>query len=675
MTKNGNKGQTGMVVDRTAEHLAAIRAFVSKASVGNNDDSKTVATPLPEPATPPPEPEPKTAKVKVRVKEKTTSTEPPASDDGVKLPDPVALTQAMLHLAERSQPMIKDFLERVKLKPPEMQNINFSQISDLWLQMYQNMLADPQKLVTAQLDLWQNYARLWENTSKRLLGKPYETLAAPAANDRRFQDTAWSENTLFDFLKQSYLLTAGWLQHTVHETKELDPHIKRKLDFYTKQFVDALSPSNYLMTNPEALRVTAETGGENLVKGLQNLLQDLERGQGELHISMTDMKAFELGKNVATTPGKVVYQNDLMQLIQYAPTNEQVHTTPLLIIPPWINKYYILDLRQHNSFVRYCLDQGHTVFIISWVNPDEKLANKDFADYMTEGPMAALEQIKKITGEEEANVIGYCLGGTLLAAMLGYLEQAPAQPQLAHIKSATYFVAMVDFKDPGDISVFIDDTQLQVMEEMMAKKGYMDAYAMATTFNMLRANDLIWNFVVNNYLLGKEPFPFDLLYWNSDSTRMPAAMHSFYLRQMYQKNKLIEAGGIKLKGVPIDLRTVATPSFIVGTKDDHITPWKTVYTATQIYRGQTKFVLSGSGHIAGIINPPDAKKYNYWLNDTLPSSPDDWLKAANQQSGSWWPEWGKWIKPFGGEMIAARHPDTSAAIEDAPGSYVKVRAI
>ena len=387
---------------------------------------------------------------------------------------------------------------------------------------------------------------------------------------------------------------------------------------------------------------------------------------------MTDLDAFELGKNVAVTPGKVIFQTELMQLIQYAPTTEQVYQRPLLVIPPWINKYYILDLQPKNSFIRYALDQGFTVFVISWVNPDADHANKTFEDYMVEGPLAALDAIAQATGERDANVVGYCLGGTLLAAMLAYL----AEKQDRRIKAATFLASLTDFEDPGELGVFIDEEQLAAMDESMARRGYLEGREMATTFNMLRANDLIWSFVINNYLMGKEPFPFDLLYWNSDSTRMPYAMHSFYLRRFYQENRLIEPGGISLCGVPIDLRKIRLPVYMLSTREDHIAPWASTYAATRLYRGKTTFVLAGSGHIAGIINPPSVEKYGYWTNEALPADPADWLEGAAQHAGSWWPHWRDWSAAHAGKKIAARHPGDGALtpIEDAPGSYVRARA-
>src|SRR4051794_1120394 len=425
------------------------------------------------------------------------------------------------------------------------------------------------------------------------------------------------------------------------------------------------------MTNPEVLRATIESRGENLLNGLKNLLDDLERGKGHLHISMTEMTAFKIGENVAATPGKVVYQNDLIQLIQYAPTTETVKRRPLLIMPPWINKYYILDLRPRNSFIRWAVEQGHTVFVISWVNPDERLAKKNFEDYMREGPLAALDAIEQATGERTANVIGYCLGGTVLAATLAYMTAKRDN----RVKSATFFVTMVDFKEAGELSVFIDEEQLHALEERMQKKGYLEARDMHTTFNMLRANDLIWSFVVNNYLLGKQPFPFDLLYWNADSTRMPAAMHSFYLRKMYQQNLLAQPGGITLGGVPIDLRKIKTPAFLLSTREDHIAPWRSTYAATHLYSGPIKFVLSASGHIAGVVSAPGGK-CGHWANDNLPPSPDEWFAGATPHLGSWWPVWDEWITQLDSGRVPAREPGGGklTIIEDAPGSYVRVRS-
>src|SRR5262245_44179110 len=468
--------------------------------------------------------------------------------------DAQAWSQAMSRIAEQSQRLVADFLARNQ-NGQGMGAAGFDPmaIGRAFMEMTSRLMSDPGKLMEAQISLWQDYMNLWQSTAKRMMGQEADPVIAPAKDDRRFKDSAWQDNQVFDFVKQSYLLTARWLQSTAHNVDGLDEQTARKVDFYTRQFVDAMAPSNFMLTNPEVLRATIESRGENLVKGLQNLLDDLERGKGQLKISMTDMEAFEVGKNIAVTPGKVVFQNDLIQLIQYTPTTEKVAKRPLLIIPPWINKYYILDLKPANSFIKWAVDQGQTLFVISWVNPDEKLAAKTFSDYLLDGPIAALDAIEKATGEKDANVVGYCLGGTLLACLLAYLA---AKGEESRIASATFLTTLVDFKEAGELTVFIDEEQLAALEEKMNERGYLEGGEMANTFNMLRANDLIWSFVINNYLLGKEPFPFDLLYWNSDSTRMPAAMHSFYLRNMYQNNLLSERGGIELNGVPIDLTKV-----------------------------------------------------------------------------------------------------------------------
>src|SRR6516162_7291929 len=580
------------------------------------------------------------------------------------------LARQLSDVAKKSQHLVTEFLSR---QSPE-QGIGMASplaIGVAFFEMTARMMSDPSRMVQAQLSLWKDYLTLWQRTAQRFLGGDARPMIEPSAGDRRFRDAAWTENTLFDFIKQSYLLTARWLQSAVRDVEGIDERTARKVDFYTRQFVDALAPSNFLMTNPEVLRATIESRGENLLHGLKNLLDDLERGKGRLAISMTDMAAFRIGENIAVTPGKVVYQNDLLQLIQYKPTTATVKRRPLLIIPPWINKFYILDLRPANSFIRWAVDEGHTVFVISWVNPDERLAAKTFADYMREGLLAALDAIEEATGEREANVIGYCLGGTLLASTLAYM----AVKHDTRIKSATYFVAMVDFTEAGELSVFIDEEQLTALEERMNAKGYLEGRAMATTFNMLRANDLIWSFVVNNYLLGKSPFPFDLLYWNADSTRMPAAMHSFYLRNMYQENFLVKPGGITLNGVPIDLAKIKTPSFLLSTLEDHIAPWRSTYAATQLYKGPAKFVLSASGHIAGVVNPPGSK-YGHWENEIIPRTPEELLTTAPAVPDSWWPVRERWVSQYSGGEVPARHPGDGKLkpIEDAPGSYVKVRA-
>jgi polyhydroxyalkanoate synthase len=596
-------------------------------------------------------------------------TQPPDPTQPFRLPDPGLVTRTMSEVAERGQRIVTDFLKRQSEQGAEVDPLN---IGGAFLEMTTRLMSNPTRLMQAQIGLWQDYLTLWQNTARRIFGEPVNPVIAEDPRDRRFKDDAWRENEVFDFIKQSYLLSARFFQNVVTGVEGLEPKTAQKVDFYTRQFVDAMSPSNFLLTNPEVLRKTAETGGENLLKGLSHLLADLERGKGQLRIRMTDDSKFKVGENIAVTPGKVVYQNDLMQLIQYAPTTETVLKRPLLIIPPWINKFYILDLRPRNSFVRWAVEQGHTVFVVSWVNPDEPLAQKGFDDYMQEGIYDAIDAIEKATGEREINAIGYCLGGTLLATTLAHM----AAKKDKRVKTATYFVTMTDFEEAGELGVFIDEEQLKTLEERMSRRGYLEGAEMATTFNMLRANDLIWSFVVNNYLLGQEPFPFDLLYWNDDSTRMPARMHSFYLRRMYQQNDLVKPGGITLLGEPIDLRRITLPSYLISTREDHIAPWKSTYRATQIYKGPVRFVLAASGHIAGVVNAPDSGKYSHWINESLPPDAEEWFKGATELAGSWWPDWHRWITGHGAEKVPARIPGDAKlkVIEDAPGGYVKVVA-
>jgi polyhydroxyalkanoate synthase len=581
--------------------------------------------------------------------------------------DPAELGRRMMEIADRSSRLVTAFLEKQRHgETPEIDPLN---IGSAFLAMTKRMMSDPTRLLQTQMSLWQDYATLWSRTTQRLMGQEAEPLVTAEKGDKRFKDPAWNEVAVFDFIKQSYLLTARWLQGSVREVEGLDAKTAKKVDFYTRQFIDAMAPSNFVATNPEVLRSTLESRGENLVKGLENMLADLERGRGELAISMTDRDAFEIGRNIALTPGKVVFETELMQLIQYDPATETVARRPLLVIPPWINKFYILDLKPQNSLIRWAVEQGHTVFVISWVNPDGRLAGKSFADYMLEGPLAALGAIEQATGEREVNAVGYCLGGTLLASTLAWMTAKGDD----RIKSATYLTTLTDFTDPGELGIFVDEEQLQAIEARMAGKGYLEGGAMASTFNLLRANDLIWSFVVNNYLLGKDPFPFDLLYWNSDTTRMPAAMHSFYLRNMYQENRLAQPGGISLAGVPIDLGTIKTPTFMLSTREDHIAPWASTYAATQLFGGPVRFCLSASGHIAGVVNPPAAKKYSHWVNTRTPKSAEAWLKAAAAVEGSWWPEWQKWVARHAGGQVPARQPGDGrlTPIEDAPGRYVR----
>jgi polyhydroxyalkanoate synthase subunit PhaC len=586
-----------------------------------------------------------------------------------KVLDPVQLSLSLGEIAVRSHRLMLDFLTR----RPELSGLGDpTGIGQAFLELTAKMITDPTSIAQTQLELWADHMNLWQRTTERLFDPTGKSDQRPVTIDRRFQHPAWTENALFEYIKQSYVISAEAILSAVNRVNGLNPKTAHKVDFYTRQFVDAMSPSNFLATNPEVLQTTIETGGENLFRGLTNLLDDLERGRGQLAVTMTDLKAFRLGDNVAATPGKVIFQNELMQLIQYAPSTREVKRRPLVIVPPWINKFYVLDLRPKNSFIKWAVDQGHTVFVISWVNPDRRLAHKRFEDYMLEGPLAALTAIEAAAGEREVNAIGYCLGGTLLAATLAYL----AAQNDDRIRSATYLGTLVDFTDVGDMAVFIDEEQLAVLEKRMRRRGYLEGRDMALAFNMLRANDLIWSFVISNYLLGRQPIPFDLLYWNADSTRMPATMHSFYLRNMYHENRLAIPGGISLADVPIDLRRIKTPTFILSTREDHIAPWQSTYAATQLYKGPIKFVLADSGHIAGMISPPGSK-YGHWQNTNLPKTPAEWFEAASLVQSSWWPTWEEWISGHSGGLVKAREPGGGLLkpIEDAPGSYVRARAV
>ena len=578
-------------------------------------------------------------------------------------------TAKVLHeVAERSSRILKEFGQK------QLQSTISSAVKDelgiarAYMDLYSRLLMDPSALAAASVNFWIDSMRLWQSSWLKMMGQAPAPVAQPAKGDVRFKDQEWTDNFLFDFIKQSYLIAARHTQHAVAGVQGLPEESQKKIAFFTRQYVDALAPSNFAATNPQVLRETVASGGQNLVKGLNNLLADIEKGEGQLRISMTDEDAFQLGKNVATTPGKVVFQNALLQLIQYQPSTPDVFRRPLLVIPPWINKYYILDLREKNSFIKWAVDQGHTVFVVSWVNPDAKLAQKGFDDYLTEGALAAMDAVMRATGEKHLNVIGYCLGGTLLGCALAYL----AAKGDARVGCATFFVSLLDFSQPGELGVFIDEAQVDNLERRMNERGYLEGSEMATTFNMLRSNDLVWSFVINNYLMGKDPFPFDLLYWNSDSTRMPARMHSFYLRNMYLKNKLGVPGAVTLAGEPIDLSKVTVPAYFISTVEDHIAPWKTTYEGATYLGSEVRFVLGGSGHIAGIVNPPAAKKYHYWTNDSFADTPDAWFEGATQHPGSWWEDWQRWIAQQNrGDKVPARIP--SKAIEDAPGSYVMQR--
>ncbi|MGB9655595.1 MAG: class I poly(R)-hydroxyalkanoic acid synthase [Pseudolabrys sp.] len=533
-------------------------------------------------------------------------------------------------------------------------------------------MSDPRRALEVQTSLGRAYLDLWASAVKRMAGEQTEPVAAPDPRDKRFADPEWSQNQFFDFLKQAYLLGSQWADRLVKDAAGIDETTRKKAEFYVKQIANAVSPSNFVLTNPELLRETLASNGENLVRGMHMLSEDIKAGQGTLKIRQSDPSMFDVGRNLAVTPGKVVFQNELMQLIQYEATTKQVLKIPLLIVPPWINKFYILDLTPEKSFIKWCVDEGITVFVLSWVNPDARLAKKSFEEYMREGAITALDVVAKVTGEKQVHAVGYCVGGTLLSITLAYL----AAKKQSRVKSATLFAAQVDFSFAGDLLVFVDEERIKQLEAHMKEQGYLEASRMANTFNMLRSNDLIWPYIVNNYMRGKKPMPFDILYWNSDATRMPAGNHSFYLRNCYLDNKLSK-GKMEIGGTKLDLKKVKVPVYNLATREDHIAPAKSVLFGSQFFGGPVKYVLAGSGHIAGVVNPPGKAKYQYWTGGKpAGSNVDDWLKRATEHPGSWWPDWLKWLKSHDAKTAPARKIGGGKLkpTEDAPGSYVKVKS-
>ena len=583
--------------------------------------------------------------------------------------NPDEFVRNMLRVIEDGGKFVAALVQRSQpegTKPPD-----FTDTAKTMAELSQAWMTDPAKLAEAQGDLYRGYMELWNGTMRRLMGEAVLPVAKPQSGDGRFKDAEWSANPYFDYWKQAYLLTTQWAEQTLSNTPNLDDRTRHKADFLMRQISAALSPSNYAATNPEVLRETFATNGRNLVEGMEQLLKDMDKSGPMLKISQTDTTAFEVGRNLAVTPGKVVFQNDVFQLIQYTPTTATVHEVPLLIVPPWINKFYILDLTQPKSFIRYAVAQGFTVFILSWVNPDERLKDKTFEDYMREGVLAATDAVMRESGQPKINIVGYCVGGTLLASTLAYLAARGHDPYV----SATFLTTQVDFTKAGDLKLFIDEEQLKIVEEAMAKKGYLEGSSMASVFNMLRPKDLIWPYVVNNYMMGKKPMPFDLLYWNQDSTRMPAANHNFYLREFYHENKLAK-GQLTLANTRLDLKKVTIPIYHLAAREDHIAPAESVYIGAKMLGGPVEYVMAGSGHIAGVVNPPDPKKvkYQYWTNKSNAATFADWVKGATETPGSWWPHWIQWLGAKSGTMIPARVPGAKlGTIEDAPGTYVKTK--
>ena len=598
---------------------------------------------------------------------------PPSPEGEMKSgPDVEALSRNMMRFVEESGKAAAAYLkplESGKSSPELAEQIGdavktLGHVAERWM-------ADPQKAYEAQTALSSNFLNLWTQTMRRLSGEEAAPVVPHDKSDKRFAAPDWQTNPLFDFLRQAYSLTTHWASDIVERTEGLEPYEKQKAEFYLRQIAGALSPSNFLATNPELLRETLQQNGENLVRGMHMLAEDIEAGKGQLKIRQSDSSKLTLGVDMASTPGKVVFRDDLIELIQYAPTTETVYRRPLLIVPPWINKYYVLDLNKDKSFVRWCVAQGLTVFIVSWVNPDERHAQKGFEEYMREGVIAAVEAIEQATGDKGVATIGYCVGGTLMAVTLAYMA---AQGD-ARIESATLLTTQVDFEDAGDLKVFIDSQRIGGLEAKMAQSGYLEGSSMATAFNMLRPNELIWSYVVNNYLKGKEPMPFDLLSWNSDSTRMPAANHSFYLRNCYIENNLTK-GEIEIAGVKLDLAKVKIPIYNLATKEDHIAPARSVFTGAKFFGGEMRYVLAGSGHIAGVVNPADKPKYQFWTGPAPSGAYEDWLKVAVEHPGTWWTDWLAWLTAQAPEKVAARIPGTGKlpALCDAPGEYVKVKA-
>jgi polyhydroxyalkanoate synthase len=583
------------------------------------------------------------------------------------------VSRNLMQSALKSQKLMSDVMQKSLEGDPVMPQADPFHSAPEFGEVWRQIVSQPELVMRAQADLMKGYLDLWGGTTRRLMsGEPVDAVK-PEPGDKRWRSKEWSENPVFDAIKQSYLLNQNFLMGMVQGVDEVDEVTKRKVEFLTKQMTDALSPTNFALTNPDVLRETMESKGENLTKGLMNLMRDLERGGGRLALTQTDMEGFKVGEDLACTEGEVIYQNDIIELIQYSPATETAKQVPLMILPPWINKFYIMDMRPKNSMIRWLTKQGFTVFLLSWVNPGPELGDKTFEDYMHEGVFSALDAIETATGEKTVNAIGYCVGGTLLACTLAYLE-ATGQPE--RIGSATFFAAQTDFSKAGELLLFVDDEWIKEIERLMdAQGGVLDGRTMADTFNLLRSNDLVWSFVVNNYLLGRQPQAFDLLYWNADQTRMPKALHLWYLQNMYKDNKLSK-GELDFGGVKLDLGAVQAPIYMQASRDDHIAPYPSVYNAARLWGGPVRYMMAGSGHIAGVINHPDANKYQHWVNEALPDTVDEWIAGAEEHPGSWWLNWREWLYERSGEDVPARTPGEGPlkAIRPAPGLNVLVRS-
>ena len=593
-------------------------------------------------------------------------------DTSYAVKDPEQLAQNMVSLVNVSTRALSRWLDDKREDNPQKIANEWNEAGNIIGKVMTAWANAPEKFAERQTKLTEELIDLWGRTNRRFMGETVVPLVKPAPGDGRFRDPEWTENPFFDFCKQAYLLSTNWAEEMIKDAQGVDESVRRRAYLYLNQITSALSPSNFPVTNPEVLRMTLTSNAENLVSGMSQLLNDLESSGELLKIRQTDLSAFSVGKNLAVTPGKVMFRNEVVELIQYSPTTPTTFEIPLLIIPPWINKYYILDLVPKKSFIGWLVNQGFTVFVVSWINPTEQLSNKTFEDYMHEGVLQPLDWVLQLTGQEKANVLGYCVGGTLLGTTLAYM----AAKGDTRFSSASFLATQLDFTKAGDLLAFIDDEQLEVLEKTMDEYGYLDGARMSAVFNMLRPKDLIWPYVVNNYLLGKQPFPFDLLYWNSDTTRMSPANHRFYLREYYQANKLAK-GELEIGGVKLDLGKVTLPVYELATREDHIAPAESVLIGARLFGGPVRYVLAGSGHIAGVINPPASDKYSHWVPGDLDlqtsSSVKDWLEKATEVTGSWWPDYAHWLAHQSGERIDAREPggEDVEPICDAPGTYVK----
>ena len=636
--------------------------------------ARTEAAPKPDAKAQPPKPQPP------KSQPPKPETAKPAADPRAAMADMARFAETVADVNQRTQNIFRDVSARAAKgagdagrRAPEAADPDPLGVQEAAGEIAAALANDPAKMAALGMELWTGYANLWGQAAARMAGQePGEPVAAPAPGDRRFGHAAWTENPVLDMVKQSYLLTQRWVDRAIDEADGVDDTVRRRARFHADQVMSAMSPSNVPALNPTVVEETINTRGENLVRGARNFVEDLERGHGELAIKQADMDAFEVGVNVATTPGKVVYQNRLFQLIQYAPTTERVAERPLVIFPPWINKFYILDLQPENSFIRWAVDQGRTVFVVSWVNPGPELKDVGFEDYMFEGVFDALDAVGQATGTPDVDAIGYCIGGTLLACALAYMARRGNE----RIRTATFFTAQTDFSEAGDLKVFVDDHQMATMERRIeASGGVFEGHDMARTFNMLRPNDLIWAAFVDNYYLGRDAKKFDLLFWNADATRMTGACHSWYLRKFYKENALAE-GTLRMAGEPIRLENIRVPAFFQAGEKDHIAPPRSVYKSARLFGGDARFMLAGSGHIAGVVNPPARRKYHYRTSDRLPETMEAWVEASALHEHSWWPYWDRWLTDRSPGEVPARVPGDGAldVIEDAPGSYVRVRS-